>query len=55
MPGNKNNESKKASKSASYGTIAIIGGGIAGCTTAIELAKQGYDVKILEQDSDILH
>ncbi|MES2676691.1 MAG: FAD-dependent oxidoreductase [Pseudomonadota bacterium] len=35
-------------------TIAIIGGGIAGCTTALELAKQGYKVIIYEQDDDIL-
>lgn len=34
--------------------ITIIGGGIAGCTTALELAKQGHEVVILERDSDIL-
>jgi len=34
--------------------ITIIGGGIAGCTTALEIAKQGHRVIIYEQDSDIL-
>ncbi len=34
--------------------IAIIGGGIAGCTTALELAKLGHEVTILEQEPDIL-
>ena len=34
--------------------IVIIGGGIAGCTTAIELAKLGFDITILEKERDIL-
>lgn len=34
--------------------ITIIGGGIAGCTTAIGLGKQGHEVVILERDLDIL-
>jgi hypothetical protein len=34
--------------------IIVIGGGIAGCTTAIELAKRGHRVVILEQAQDIL-
>ena len=34
--------------------IVIIGGGIAGCTTALELAKQGHEVVIVEQNDNIL-
>lgn len=34
--------------------IIIIGGGIAGCTTALELAKAGFEITILEKKSDIL-
>lgn len=34
--------------------ITIIGGGIAGCTTAVELRKQGHEVVILERDEDVL-
>ncbi len=34
--------------------IAIIGGGIAGCTSALELAKTGHEVVILEADQEIL-
>jgi len=34
--------------------ITILGGGIAGCTTAVELAKKGHEVIILERDEDIL-
>lgn len=34
--------------------VAIIGGGIAGCETALELANKGHKVIIYEQDSDIL-
>jgi|GEM_PF-2444272 len=34
--------------------IIIIGGGVAGCTTALEAAKLGFEVTILEQNPDIL-
>ncbi len=34
--------------------IAIIGGGVAGCATALELAKYGHEVVVLEQNKDIL-
>jgi glycine/D-amino acid oxidase-like deaminating enzyme len=34
--------------------ITIIGGGVAGCISAIELAKLGYAVVLLEQAPDIL-
>ena len=34
--------------------VVIIGGGIAGCTTAIELGKQNHKIVILEKDKDIL-
>ncbi len=34
--------------------IVIIGGGIAGCTTALKLAEQRYEVVIIEQKDDIL-
>ncbi len=36
------------------GKVVIIGGGIAGCTTAIELRKRGHEVTILEKDADLL-
>ena len=34
--------------------VVIIGGGIAGCCSALELAKKGHQVTILEQADDIL-
>ena len=34
--------------------IAIIGAGIFGCSTALELAKEGYDVTVFEQDKEIM-
>ena len=34
--------------------ILVIGAGIFGCCIASELAKIGYDVVLIEQDSDIM-
>lgn len=34
--------------------VGIIGAGIAGCTTALEMAKNGHEVTIFEQNADIL-
>lgn len=34
--------------------VAIIGGGIFGCTSALELSKNGYSVTIYESNSDII-
>lgn len=34
--------------------IAVIGGGIFGCTTAIVLAREGFDVSLFEKGSDIM-
>lgn len=34
--------------------IAVIGGGIAGCTTSLELAKYGYEIILFEHKEDIL-
>ena len=34
--------------------IAIIGGGIAGCTTALRLARDGHDIYIFEEKEDLL-
>ncbi len=34
--------------------IAVIGGGIFGCTTAWKLAKEGYDVTLYEKNDDII-
>lgn len=34
--------------------VAIIGGGIFGCTSALELAKNGYSVTVYESNSDII-
>ena len=33
--------------------IAVIGGGPAGCAAAYQLQKQGYDVTLLERDSQV--
>jgi hypothetical protein len=35
-------------------TVAVIGGGIFGCTTAIELARAGHRVTLFEAGSDIM-
>ena len=35
---------------ASSGGIVVIGGGIAGVTTAVEAAEAGHDVILLEQE-----
>lgn len=37
-----------------YGSIAVIGGGIYGVTTAIKLKDSGYHVDLFEKESDIL-
>ncbi|NQV76099.1 MAG: FAD-binding oxidoreductase [Bacteroidetes bacterium] len=34
--------------------IAIVGAGIFGCSIAIELAKEGHDVTVFEQDQEIM-
>ena len=34
--------------------VAVVGGGIFGCTTAWKLAKEGYDVTLYEQNDDII-
>lgn len=34
--------------------VAVVGGGIFGCTAALELAKNGYDVTLYEARSDIV-
>jgi len=41
-------------KNNSYKNIAVIGGGIFGCTAAIELAKRGHKVTLYEQHNDIM-
>ncbi len=39
---------------AAHATVAVIGGGIFGCTTAIELARAGHRVTLFEAGSDIM-
>lgn len=39
---------------ANMPTVTVVGAGIFGCQTAITLAKQGYKVKIIERNEDIL-
>ena len=34
--------------------VAVVGGGIFGCTTAWKLAKEGYDVTLYEKNDDII-
>jgi len=34
--------------------VAVVGGGIFGCTTAWKLAKKGYDVTLYEKNDDII-
>ena len=34
--------------------VAVVGGGIFGCTTAWKLAKEGYDVTLYEKNDDIM-
>ena len=34
--------------------VGVIGAGIFGCTTAIELAKKGINVTLMEKNDDIL-
>ena len=34
--------------------IAVVGGGIFGCTTSCRLAKEGYDVTLYEKNNDII-
>lgn len=42
-------------KKQEKGTIAVIGGGLGGSLTAIMLAKQGYNVKLIEAQDSILN
>ena len=37
-----------------YKKIAVVGGGIFGCTSACVLAKEGYDVDLFEKNDDII-
>ncbi len=41
-------------KKRCYKKIGVVGGGIFGCTAAIELSKRGHEVTLYEQHSDIL-
>ena len=42
----------KASPHASPGRIAVVGGGVAGCATAVLLRRQGHDVTLFEAVDD---
>lgn len=35
--------------------ILVIGGGLFGCSIALELSKSGYDITLIEQDLDIMN
>lgn len=41
-------------KKAIYKNVAIVGGGVFGCTIAIELANQGYNVVLYERHESLL-
>tara|TARA_B100001093_G_scaffold277566_1_gene265286 strand:- start:2400 stop:4190 length:1791 start_codon:yes stop_codon:yes gene_type:complete len=41
-------------KENAYKNVAVVGGGIFGCTSAIELAKRGHKVTLYEQHEDIM-
>ena len=43
----------EALKESCYKKIALVGGGIFGCTAAIELSKRGHQVTLYEQHNDI--
>jgi hypothetical protein len=40
---------------SNYKKILIIGGGIFGCSISLELSKSGFDITLLEKDSDIMN
>lgn len=44
----------RAVVSAAGERVAVVGGGVFGCTAALELAKHGYDVTLYESGSDII-
>jgi len=37
-----------------FNKVAVVGGGVFGCTTAWKLAKNGYDVTLFEKNDDII-
>jgi len=41
-------------KNRIYKNVAVVGGGIFGCTTAWKLAKEGYNVTLYEKNDDII-
>lgn len=43
----------KAGASAAVGSVLVVGGGIAGMQSALDLANSGYFVYLLEKDSVI--
>ena len=34
--------------------VLVVGGGIFGCSISLELSKSGFDVTLIEKDSDIM-